>query len=265
MRTRDREESMRTKRVWLAACLALYIGAAPVWASKTTFGDGGAALRAILDQITVAPHPGVSSVNVLTDSIDDGADSYWQIAASGGSITTLVTKMGAFPSGSTFGVYDMGNPAKLVPVLGAAALPGDQSIVSLLADGSVRINFADTGVDFSSRWFGYYLDSQQPGGEGRLWYSDTALNSGEDHMVVFEGTNTDAVRMPGRASGPWMPHQYILAFEDLPLATSSEYGDFVVMADSVDHLTPVPVPVPGAGWLTLVGVGAIRLMRRKLA
>ena len=256
---------MQMKKTLLVACLALYIGAAPVWASKTTFGDGGAALQAILDQITVSPHPGVSSVNVLTDSIDDGADSYWQIAASGVSITTLVTKMGAFPSASTFGVYDMGNPTKLVPVLDVTALPGAQSVVSLLADGSVRVNFADTGVDFSSRWFGYYLDSRQAGSAGRLWYSDTALNSGEDHLVVFEGTNTDTVEMPGRAPGIWMPHQYILAFEDLPLASSSEYGDFVVMADSVDHLTPVPVPVPGAVWLTLVGVGAIRLMRRKFA
>jgi hypothetical protein len=263
MQERDREEVMRVKRILLAACLALGIGATPVLASKTTFGDGGAALQAILDQITVSPHPGVSSVDVLTDSMDDGTDSYWQITASGGSITTIITKLGAYPSASTFGVYDRGNPTLLVPLFGAAALPGDQSVLSLLADGSVRVNFTDTGIDFSSHWFGYYLDSRQPGGAGWLWYSDAALNGGEDHMVAFEGTNTDSVQTPGRAPGLWMPYQFVLAFEDLPLASSSEYGDFVLMVDSVDNL--IPVPVPGAGWLALVGVGAIRVMRRRLA
>lgn len=255
--------TMPTRRVLLAVCLVLGAATAPVLATKTTFGDGGAALQAILDNITVSPHPGASSVNVVTDSIDEGADYYWQIAASGGSITTLVTKLGAYPSGSSFGVYDMGDPTILVPLLGAAALPGDQALLSVLADGSIRVNFSDTGVDFSSRWFGYYLDSRQPGTEGRLWYSDAALNSGEDHMVVFEGTSTDRVQMPGRAPGLWMPHQYILGFEDLPLASSSEYGDFVVMVDSVDNL--VPVPVPGAGLLALFGVGLIRVGRHRFA
>ncbi len=224
-------------------------GAGP--AGAVSFGDGGAALQGVLDGITVTPP---SSVDVTTDEIADANDSLWSVTGAGGSVSTLIVELAGFASTNVFGVYDAANPMNMVTILNGAASAGAQGLLSIKDDGSVFVNFVDTGVDFASNLFGFFLDST-PSGQANtgVWFSDTSLNpDGYDHMAAYQGTG-DLVDLPGVAPGVWTPSEYILAWEDLNAGVADgDFEDFVVMVESVQ-----PVPLPGAAWLFGSGLLAI--------
>lgn len=213
----------------------------------------GTSLQDTLNGITQAGQGTDSSVNVQTDQVVN--DKNWAISASGGSIATLIIELAGFANDNGFGIYDSSNPANYVEMMNGSATAGDQAVVSIKADGSVFLNLADTGINFAGNNFGYYLDSP----DGRF-YSDTALNGdGTDHMVAYQGTNTDTVQLPGQSAGLWTNNEYILAFEDLWNSHSDhDFNDFVAMVESV---TPVPTPgslaLLGLG-LALIGVASVR-------
>lgn len=215
-------------------------------------GDDGAGtgLQSQIDAITTAPVAGSSGVDVNADQLADGTDSYWNITGSGGSVTTFVMEIAGNANINTFGVYDRYNINNYVELFSGSDTYNDgfnsQVTLSILSDGSVGVNASDTGVDFTSNQFGYYLGTAN----GPIFYSDSSLNAdGSDQMVALAGNNVDEINIPGYFAGTWTDNEFILGWEDVLYANSDkDFNDLVVMVESV-------LPVPEPGTLALLGLG----------
>ncbi|SEN48241.1 DUF4114 domain-containing protein [Nitrosomonas marina] len=218
--------------------------------ATVTFGDGGASLQGILNDITVAPINNVSSTNVNTDQIL--LDEYWQISGSGGSFAQIIIELAGNANTNTVGIYDASDPSKQVTLFSGIEGAGAQKLLSFANDGSVIINFADTGIDFSGNAFGYFLNTG-----GNIFYSDTDLNNdGIDHMVAFQGQGTDTIDLPATLPGIWSTNEYIMAWEDIYGGGDTDYNDFVLITESVN-------PIPEPSMLALFGIGLIGFIRRR--
>jgi hypothetical protein len=207
---------------------------------------------------------GNSSVDVTTDELSDALDSYWNIGASGGSVSTMVFKgmLSQYSSAVTFGVFDAVNPGTRVQLFGGSAVTGNLITLSITALGDVYLNGSDTGTDFANGAFGYYLDmTATPATNASVYFSNSVLNpdGGADHMYAYQGQG-DTVQILPWGAGPWLSTEYILAWEGSFGGGDMDYDDLVVMVESVQ-----PVPVPAAVILGMLGLGAAGIRLRRFA
>ena len=272
---------MKTKLLILSIAV-LCFSAAPAMAdfiapteSLVTFGTstdpGNPSLQDVLDNITVSPNPGVSSVTTTTDTILDSWDSYWMIGGQGQSAASMVIEISGYDATNTLGVYDATNPANMVPIFTGGATAGNKATLSIQVDGSVwvvqtypTVSGGDSGIDFAGNLFGFYLStpSTPGGGIAYTYYSDTALNTADnyDHLRAYQGKGIDDIQIGSSAAGLWQTDTYALAWEDLYGGGDEDYQDFVAMIESV-----TPVPVPAAVLLGILGLGVAGLKLRKYA
>jgi len=231
------------------AASALSVSAqANIFVSNDGLDGAGTGIQNVLDTVTVG---GPSSVNVNTDQLDDGMDSYWNITGTGGSVSTFVMEIASNTGTNTFGVYDRSDSSNYVEIFSGSDSNtiNSQLTLSMLLDGTVRLNGVAVG-NFSSSDFGFYLGSENNPLNAPVYYSDSSLNTnGSDQMVAFQGTDTDTVQLAGFQAGLWTNKEFVLAWEDTLYANSDkDFNDLVVMVESV-------LPVPEPGTLALLGLG----------
>jgi hypothetical protein len=242
------------KRILCLTILLIFLCAGTSLATninETGFDGTGKNLQDVINGITSGGTSSVDAVGVVNDAI--GGDSYWVIDGNQ-SAANLIIEIAGYRNINSFGIYDSANPGTKVTLFDGPDSAGAQTDVSFLLDGSVIVDASDTGVDFSSTTFGYFISNNDA-----TFYSYTGLNGdGFDHMVAFQGTG-DTITLPGASSSEtWSDDKYILAWEDLNGGGDYDYQDLVVMVKSVD-----PVPEPATMLLFGLGVFGLGAVARK--
>ena len=142
-------------------------------------------------------------------------------------------------------------------------LEGGGRPVALLEPG------VDSGIDFSSNKFGYYLTSLDG-----TFYSDSSLNPGGlEYMYAYHG-NGDQIQILPFSPGIFGPGEYILAFEDHLIGgadPNDKTGMVLLVESSHPHDPPGSssggggelVPEPTMLILVALGLVGIGLFRRR--
>ena len=228
------------KTLLAAAALAVSAGA---HAAPTTVN--GTNLQGVLDNVH-----GCATCTGSTDAtLDQSAASIFQIEAGGGSLNTLIIEIAGYAGVNKFGIYDPFSGAMLELFDGAAAAQAQAFVTTTVGIGGINfIKNLTTSALFTSSTFGYYLDSSAGGGGG-LFYSEAGKNSNnDDHMIAYQGNNTDIIDIPPAPANFWGANSFILAWEDLAGLGDRDYADMVVYATNIRA-----VPEPGS--LALLGLG----------
>ncbi len=226
-------------------------------------------LQDVFNQITTGPVAGFSNINVYEDAITDDYDSYWRGAALGATAATMVIELSNSATENSLGIYDRANPNTTLQIFAGSSSAGNTSAranLTLLTSGQVIVSYVDGSPNASETFavvdgaptFGFYMDAVRDNG-GR-WYSDTDLNSDEfDHMRAYQGNDVDNLSVEPFSNGLFSLNHFILAWEQGMGGTNDEsFQDMVVLVESV-----VPVPVPGAVLLGVLGLGAAGMRLRK--
>ncbi len=177
--------------------------------------------------------------------------------AAGGSLSTFILELTSLTASNRFGLYDVADPTKKVQVFSGASAPGDQSLVSFYADGTVDVIFVDSGVvDFSGN-FGFYVDvygaATGAGGDGdpstfdyTVFSEDSKNLSDAPQALTYQGNGSTKLQIWPLSSGLFTDSEWIIAFEDGLVGggvSDEDYSDFVVLVESIVGLDP-PDSIP---------------------
>ena len=240
----------------LGALSAIPASATPV------FGGG---LQAGLD---AASQDGTVSQDVNADQYNP--DEIWTLDAVSSGNAVMMFEFAGFANTNTMGIYQIGNTGVTLELFSGAASQGWHTTLSQTGNVFTATYFDENDVfmgqssaALNASNFGFYLTSGQ-----NTFYSQADLNSDAaadgttDHLVTFQGDNTEMMDPDGDGFyGQFTDNNFILAWEDLALNNSDrDYSDMVVMVESF-----IPVPEPGTLGVLGLGLLGFGLARRKRA
>lgn len=244
------------KKIALAAGAALLTGAAVATPVNSVSADGaGQDLQSLLNGWVSVPG---TAPNVNGDQY--APDEIWRIQSSSGSVAVMVFEVAGNASANAFGIYDVADKTNTLTLFGGPAGSGSRGTLWDLGSGQfvwAPLMGSNVSVTFDSANFGYFLS-----GPGGTFYSQAALNGGDDQMVAYQGQN-QMIKWPYASSAEqWGLTEFLLAWEDQPVGAGDwDYNDMLVLVESVRS---VPVPAP----LALLGLGMLGMgvtLRRRAA
>lgn len=183
-------------------------------------------------------------------------DGRWIVEASGVAAATFIIEIAGLAPTNVMGIYDptAANVASsFVPLFGAGSNTGQRAVIAwddatnafsiIYYNGITPTGFVSNA--FGSGQFGFYLTAGD-----NTFFSESFRNlNGADQFVAFRGDNDNIRLRSGSQVRPWGSSSYIMAWEDLPYATSDkDFNDFVFYMESV-------AAVPEPGTLALLGLG----------
>lgn len=199
-----------------------------------------------------------------------GDQSNWAIfvpMAGGSSSATYVATISWYYPDIEFGIYDYGNSATQLKLFNeSTATVGDSVTFEFNLAGNWVKSYDSGGLIDQTTWFGdfgfYAIGSDHQLNPIGPYFSEDDLNPYDDaHFLTYEAKG-DNVTIPNKGTGSDAGHWYVASETDIASnrTANSDFTDFVVLVESI-----VPVPVPAAVLLGVLGLGVVGLKLRKYA
>jgi hypothetical protein len=217
-------------------------------------GDNGIedSLQEVFDAITI----GGTTLNAVDDQ---SPYAVFKNNASGGAVATMVIQITAYDETTSFGLYKLGDTTKKAQVFAGGADPGDQALVSFMANGDIKVNGTVVANDFGP-YFGFYINPN--GNQDLSFYTQDSENpNGDAQALVYQG-NDSTLQIPNLNPGQFDPSEFIIAWEDTVLSGSDkDYQDMVVLVESISPYVPEPASV--LIWSAVFGASGAGLAVRR--
>jgi Domain of unknown function (DUF4114) len=186
--------------------------------------------------------------------IDTTQDTGYELftSAGGNAASSFLFSLAGNAHSNTFGLYKVGEPNTKIQLFGGGTTLGQQSLVSFLANGAIKVG-SQTVQGFGTD-FGFYMDG--PGGH---FFSQKGLNGGNQQAAIYKGNGQTILNVGGQNT-LFSTDKLLVAFEDLALQSSdSDYNDMVLLVSGVKS-KHVPEPALMFG---LAGVAGAAISRRR--
>jgi hypothetical protein len=216
-------------------------------------GPDALSLQGVLDSITTSGH-----IDAVADQSNRAVFTYTAASPLATFVVSLTNR-----TGNEFGIYKYGDSSvKAMLFDDDSANVADQVTVKFFADNSVQVwdgaNQVSSVTNFG-RNFGFYLNVPT---WNETWYTEDELNNGAAQALVYQGDGSTQVQIGNLGAGTFWTNDWILAFEQGPLAQSDkDFNDMVVYVQSLQ----ATVPAPGAALLGFIGLGIVGWVKRRLA
>jgi hypothetical protein len=244
--------------ILVASAAAIALGSIAVPAQAQKFGTShdthcvagntaqACSLQNILNHYTV----GGPQINTNNDS------GYQMFSSTGGQASSsFLFSVAGFAPHNTFGLYKLGSPNTKVQLFGGGTQNGANVAVDFLANGAVKVGqqlINNFGTDF-----GFYL-----GGPGGTFFSQNALNGGNQQAMIYQGNGQTKLNFGGTAK-LFSQDSFLVAFEDVRLGSSDrDYNDMVLMVSGIKGKA-VPEPTVMLGLSAVAGAAIVSRRRRQ--
>ncbi len=189
--------------------------------------------------------------------IDTTKDTGYQLFTStgGNAASSFLFSLAGNAHSNTFGLYKAGDPNTKIQLFGGGTNAGEQTMVSFLSNGAVKVG--NQIVQNLGSSFGFYMEG--PGGK---FYSQNAMNGGNQQSAIYQGNGKTTLNVGGKNT-LFGVDQFLVAFEDLALnASDRDYNDMVLLVSGVKG-TKVPEPTFMLGMAGVAATAALSRRRSK--
>jgi Domain of unknown function (DUF4114)/PEP-CTERM motif len=216
-------------------------------------------LQEVLNRMTSGP-----GINVQNQS----PYALFTSAGNDDIVATFIIELAGYKDTTRFGIYSSTDQKKKVLLFDGKDAAGEKSTVSFMDNGDIKVNEKVVASHFANT-FGFYVDVYGNDKEPEYtFYSEDGRNPDDAaQTLIYQGDNATTLELSGYDPALFSDSKFIIAFEDLPLASSDkDYNDLVVLVSS---LSPVHTPEPstvlllGTGFLAMAGYGWRRQRQRQ--